>query len=105
MMRVTGFYRWAEGAHFDHAYFNAEHGRITREALRSLGLLRLESDQFLSPKAPVVGEIVASTNAYFADLATAQTALAKAGGVLMADVPNYTNLQPEIRFSKVSSHV
>lgn len=105
MIRVTGFYRWAEGAQFDHAYFNSEHGRITREALSSFGLLRLESDQFLSPSAPFVGEVIATTNAYFPDLTTAQTALAKAGAVLMADVPNYTNLKPEIRLSKVSSHV
>lgn len=105
MIRVTGFYRWAEGAHFDHAYFNSEHGRISKEALSSLGLLRLESDQFLSPTAPTIGEIVATTHAYFPDLQTAQTALATAGGSLMADVPNYTNLKPEIRLSKVSSHV
>lgn len=105
MIRVTGFYRWIDGAHFDHAYFNSEHARITREALGALGLLRLESDQFLSPSAPVTGEIVATTNAYFPDLQTAQTALATAGAVLMADVPNYTNLKPEIRLSKLCSHV
>ncbi len=105
MIRVTGFYRWVEGARFDHAYFNSEHGRITREALSSLGLLRLESDQFLLPNTPHVGEIVATTNAYFPDLQTAQAALATAGSVLMADVPNYTNLTPEIRLSRVSPHV
>ena len=105
MIRVTGFYRWAEGAHFDHTYFNSEHARITREALKDLGLLRLESDQFLSPQGPQNGEVIASTNAYFATLEAAQQALAKAGATLMADVVNYTNLKPEIRLSKVSSHV
>ncbi|WMW80586.1 EthD family reductase [Undibacterium cyanobacteriorum] len=105
MIRVTGFYRWVDGAHFDHAYFNSEHARITREALSELGLLRLESDQFLSPKGPLVGEVIATTNAYFDSLDAAQQALAKAGAVLMADVPSYTNLTPEIRLSKVTSHV
>lgn len=105
MIRVTGFYRWAEGAHFDHSYFNSEHARITREALQDLGLLRLESDQFLSPQGPQDGEVIATTNAYFATLEAAQQALAKAGATLMADVSNYTNLTPEIRLSKVSSHV
>jgi hypothetical protein len=105
MIRVTGFYHWVEGAHFDHAYFNSEHGRVTREALSSLGLIGLECDQFISASTPQVGEIIATTNAYFPDLPTAQAALAKAGATLMADLPHYTNLKPEIRLSQVSVHV
>ena len=105
MIRVTGFIVGLKGAHFDHTYFNSEHARITREALKDLGLLRLESDQFLSPQDPQNGEVIATTNAYFATLEAAQQALAKAGATLMADVVNYTNLKPEIRLSKVSSHV
>jgi uncharacterized protein (TIGR02118 family) len=103
MIRVSGFYRWAEGAHFDHAYFNTEHARITKQVLQESGLIKFESDRFLSV-APVAGEIIAASNAYFPSLEAAQQALAKCGAALMADVPNYTSLKPEIHLSIVQTH-
>jgi hypothetical protein len=33
MIRVIGFYRWSDGANFDHEYYNGEHMRLTKEAL------------------------------------------------------------------------
>jgi len=104
MIRITGTYRWIEGAHFDHHYFNSSHARITVEALSELGLIRLETDRVLATSAPEVGDIIAATHAYFANVDVAQTALAKAGAILMADVPNYTNLKPDIRLSETTVH-
>ncbi|GAC1651670.1 MAG: hypothetical protein NVS9B15_11990 [Acidobacteriaceae bacterium] len=105
MIRVTGLYRWSDGATFDHEYYNSEHMRITKEALKPHGLLRLESDRFIFSEPSVPGEIIAASNAYFPSVVVAQVALAAAGAVLMADVPKYTNLKPEIRLSAVTSHV
>lgn len=104
MIRVTGLYQWQDGAHFDHEYYNAEHMRLTRDTLATHGLLRLESDRYLSSAAPVPGQIVAASNAYFPTLDVAQTAMAKVGKILMADLPNYTNLKPQIHLSVVTSH-
>lgn len=105
MIRVTGIYQWEDGAHFDHAYYNSEHMRITREALTANGLIRLESDRVLSSNAPAPGDVIATTNAYFPDLKVAQAAMAIATQALMEDLPKYTNLKPQIRISFVTSHL
>ena len=104
MIRVTGFYRWQEGASFDHEYYTNVHMALTREQLAPLGLVRLESDRFISGAAPKAGEMVAASHAYFEDIAQAQAALASAGKTLMNDVKNYTTLVPEMRMSVVTPH-
>jgi uncharacterized protein (TIGR02118 family) len=105
MVKISGNYRWFEGAHFDHAYYQTEHMRLTRELLRPLGLLRLESDRTLSAQPPAAGQIIATSHACFATLAAAQAALQQAGAALLADLPNYTSIRPELHLSEVGSHL
>ncbi len=104
MIRVIGFYRWMEGANFNHEYYDAEHMRLTQETLAPHGLLRLESDRYISTRPPLTGEIIAASNAYFPSIEIAQAAMMLVGATLMADVPNYTNLKPEIRLCIVTTH-
>lgn len=104
MIRVIGFYRWVEGANFNHKYYNAEHMRLTQEVLAPHGLLRLESDHYISTRPPLAGEIIAASNAYFPSIEIAQAAMATVGAALIADVPNYTNLKPEVRLCVVTTH-
>jgi uncharacterized protein (TIGR02118 family) len=105
MIRVIGFYRWKEGATFDHDYYHSAHMKLTRELLQPLGLVRLESDRYLFPKPPRDGEVIAASNAYFESVEAAQTAMAAVGAQLMSDVPKYTNLTPEVRLADVSAHL
>jgi uncharacterized protein (TIGR02118 family) len=104
MIRVTAYYRWKDGASFDHDYYRKEHMRIARDLLSPHGLLRLESDRFLVSTPPAGGAIVAATNAYFPSIEVAQKALAVSGPALLADVANYTNIKPDMQFSIITSH-
>jgi uncharacterized protein (TIGR02118 family) len=104
LAKVTGIYRWAEGAHFDHDYYATAHARLTTELLGPLGLLRFESDRTVSASAPQPGAVVATSNAYFASISEAHAALASAGGALAADLPKYTNIRPVLHFSEVWVH-
>jgi uncharacterized protein (TIGR02118 family) len=104
MIKVTGLYRWREGAHFNHDYYHSEHMRIARAALQPLGLVRLESDRVLYPGEPRPGQVVALTNAFFASLPEAQAAARQTAAVLTADIANYTNLQPESYFAQMLAH-
>lgn len=104
MIRVTKFYRWQSSASFDRDYYDKQHMRLTRDYLIPYGLERLETDHRLSSRAPREGEIIAACHAYFRSWEDAQAALRAAGPVLMQDSAQYTNLQPEIRFSEVKSH-
>lgn len=105
LTKITAQYRWFEGASFDHAYYASEHMKITREAVKAFGLVRLESERVLWPTTEAAGAIVAATSAYFPDMASAQAALEAAGPALQADLVNYTNIRPEMRMAQVSPHL
>jgi uncharacterized protein (TIGR02118 family) len=103
MVRVTAFYRWRDGAAFDHEYYVARHMTLARDLLKPLGLRRLESDRVIATPTQV-GDLVAATHAYFDGIPEARGALAAVGKTLLDDVPHYTTLVPEITFSIVTSH-
>ena len=104
MIKVTAVYRWREGATFNDDYYHSEHMRIARAALQPLGLVRLKSDRVLYPGEPRPGQIVALTNAFFGDLTQAQAAAKATMAELSADIPNYTNIQPDSYFAQVLEH-
>ncbi|HEX5737603.1 MAG TPA: EthD family reductase [Hydrogenophaga sp.] len=104
LAKVTGIYRWTDGAHFDHGYYGTAHARLTTDLLSPLGLLRFESDRTVSEGSPKPGEVVATSNAYFSTIAEAHTALRKAGAALAADLANYTNIRPVLHVSEVLLH-
>lgn len=104
LAKVTGIYRWTDGARFDHDYYGSAHARLTTELLAPLGLLRFESDRTVGAGAPQPGAVVATSNAYFASVAEARAALAQAGAALAADLPRYTNIRPALHVSEVLVH-
>jgi len=104
MVRVIGLYRWLDGATFDHEYYNSKHMQLTLKLLSPRGLVRLESDRYLAAAPPIAGDIIAASNAYFPSIEAARAALTAAGGELMADVPKYTTLRPQLHFVAVTSH-
>lgn len=103
MIRITAFYHWHDGAHFDHDYYLQRHTPMAQQALASHGLLRLECDRFLSEQAPQAGDLVAATHVYFPDLGSARSALAATAPALLADVPNYTSITPLLKLSAVTT--
>ena len=105
MVRVTGFYKWKAGGHFDHDYYRTKHMPFVRQLLTPFGLLRLESDQFLAGPELRDGDLIAATYGYFENAAAAQTALAATGQDLLKSVPNYSTLKPELVMSVVTSHL
>ncbi len=104
MIKVTALYRWREGATFNHDYYHSEHMHIARAALQPLGLVRLESDRVLYPGGPRPGQVVALTNAFFSDLQQAQAAAKATMAELSADIPHYTNIEPESYFAQLLEH-
>lgn len=104
LAKVTGIYRWADGAHFDHDYYGSAHARLTTELLAPLGLLRFESDRTVLSGPPQSGVVIATSNAYFASVNEARAALARAGAALAADLPQYTNIRPALHISEVLVH-
>jgi uncharacterized protein (TIGR02118 family) len=104
MVKVSGIYRWFEGASFMREYYTTEHMRITRELLIPLGLQRLESDVCLSQTPYKPGQIVAVSQAYFNNASDAINALKTTGAQLSADLHWYSNIAPEIALFNVEQH-
>jgi uncharacterized protein (TIGR02118 family) len=99
--KITGNYRWVQGAHFNHEYYEGKHASLTWQLLRPLGLLRFECDRVLLSGEAVPGAIIATSSAYFSSLAAAQAAAAAAGRQLATDIPAYTSIRPELHLSEV----
>ena len=102
MIRLAALYPNKAGARFDRKYYTETHMKLAEEKLKPFGLLRIEVDKGVSglnadAPAPflVVGTLV------FKSLEDLQKGLAAHGEELMADIPNYTDIQPEIQISEI----
>ena len=101
MIRVSVLYPATEGASFDHDYYRNSHVPGVEERLGPLGLVRWEVEKGIGtaePDAPA--PFVAIGSMYFETMEQVQAALG-ASEELMADVPNYTTIEPVFQISEV----
>jgi uncharacterized protein (TIGR02118 family) len=101
MIRVSVLYLQKEGAHFDHDYYARKHIPFVRETLGPFGMVRAEVDKGIAggPDEPPL--FVAAAHLIFESLDQFQEAFASVGDQLMADVPNYTDIAPQVQFSEM----
>ena len=95
MIRLSVFYPTTEGATFDHDYYRDKHVPL---AYKTWGLESAEIDR------GVAGPYVAAVHFRFASQAALDAAMASEGtGAVLADVANYTTIQPVIQTSEIIS--
>jgi uncharacterized protein (TIGR02118 family) len=95
MIRLSVFYPTTEGATFDHDYYRDRHVPL---AAKTWGLDGAEIDRGVS------GPYVAAVHFRFASQAALDAAMASEGtGAVLADVANYTTIQPVIQTSEIIS--
>ena len=95
MIKVSVFYPNGEGASFDHEYYKNNHVPL---AASSWGL-----DGWQIEKG-VEGPYVAAVHFEFPSVDSFRSAMASdATGAVMADIPNYTNINPVIQVSEIVS--
>jgi len=102
MVRISVMYPRGEGKTFDHAYYVDKHMALVRERWGGMGLVRTEVDRGVAggtPDAPA--PYIAVGRVYFNSLLEAQRASTAHGQELFADVPNFTNIQPQVQISEV----
>jgi uncharacterized protein (TIGR02118 family) len=102
MIRVTVLYPNEPGKRFDHAYYAGKHLPLVMERLKGSGMLRYEVDKGLAgggPGAPA--PFIAACHLYFNAAADFQKGIGAHGGEIMADIPNYTDISPQIQISEV----
>ncbi len=97
MIKVSVLYPATDGARFDHDYYRDKHVPLAKEAFGD-GVKRVEIDRGIDAMGPA--PFVAAAHFWFDSQEAVQAAMAGAGS-LIADVPNYTDIQPQLVVSEV----
>jgi uncharacterized protein (TIGR02118 family) len=93
MIRLSVLYPATEGAKFDHDYYREQHVPL---AAKSWGLDSYEIDK------GVDGPYVAAVHFMFPSTEAISAAMASEGtGAVMADMANYTDIQPVLQTSVI----
>ena len=93
MIRLSVFYPATEGAAFDHDYYANSHVPL---AVTTWGLEGAEIDKGVN------GPYVAAVHFTFDSLESMGAAMSAPGTAdIMADVPNYTTIQPVMQTSEI----
>ena len=103
MIRVTVSYPNTPGARFDLDYYLSKHLPMVEAKLKGRGLTGWTIDQGLSGGAPgSEAEFLIQGYLHFESVEAFEAALASEGAEIMADIPNYTDIQPQFQVSETA---
>ena len=103
MIRVSVLYPNKSGAKFDHQYYATSHMPMVKEKLTSFGLIKVEIDTGLGGGAPDSDAPYTSIGyLLFESMEGFQKGMGEHGEGIMSDIPNYTDIQPEIQVSELA---
>ena len=101
MICVSVFYPHSSGKRFDHAYYERKHRPLVMDLLASHGITRYEIQQGLSGLGPGSEPMFACIgNLYFNTVSEFQQGMTAHGPALQADIPNFTDIQPQFQISE-----
>jgi len=101
MIKVSVFYPHKEGGKFDMDYYCKRHMALVQQRLGA-ACKKITVDAGLSGAGPQAAlTYTAMGHLYFDSAEAFQTAFAPHAKDIMADVPNYTDIQPIIQISEV----
>jgi uncharacterized protein (TIGR02118 family) len=101
MIKVSVFYPNHEGSKFDMDYYCSRHIPMVREKLGP-ACKGVAVEQGVGGATPGSRPgFIAMGHLYFDSIEAFQKAFGPHADTIMADIPNYTNIQPTIQFSDV----
>lgn len=101
MVRVHVMYPHREGARFDVEYYAKSHMDLVREAFAGYGLVDVRVDEGVfagSSRQPPVYTCVGTLT--FETLEQYKAAFREKGEPLLADIPNFTDIEPVVQVSE-----
>jgi len=101
MVRVSALYPNEPGKRFDHASFAGKHLPMVMDRLKSFGMLRYEVDIGVGGRAGAPPPFVAAAHLYFNTAADFQQGTGAHGSELRGDIPNYTDISPQVQISEI----
>ena len=101
MIKVSVLYPHTSGCKFDMNYYLAQHMPMVQRKLGA-ACKRMAVDEGIAGGVPGAPATYAAMGHLYFDSAEAfQAAFAPHAQAIMADIPNYTNIQPAIQISEV----
>ena len=102
MIKVSVFYPNKPGARFDFDYYTTKHLPLVRDKLGT-ALTGIAADQGIAGGTPgSAPAYIAIAHLYFDSVEAFQEAFNPVAGDVLGDIPNYTDLQPELQISEVA---
>ncbi|HTO10618.1 MAG TPA: EthD family reductase [Candidatus Binatia bacterium] len=102
MVRITVLYPNESGKKFDHDYYVNKHMKLVRDRLGAFGLVRTEVDRGQAGGAPgSPAPYIALGHVYFNRAEDFAKGMGQHGQEIMADIANYTSIQPQIQISEI----
>ena len=103
MIRVTALWPRTNDSHFDMEYYLTKHVPMTKARLESAGFpVVAEVDEGLGSLTPGEPPAYAAIGTLlFETMEDLQTGLAAHAAEILADIPNFTNVQPVIQIGSV----
>ena len=103
MIRVNFYYPNQDGAKFDHQYFQETHiGKLVNDRWSPMGMKEFGVEKGLAGGAPgSPAPYVAAAYVVFETVEAFQAAFAAHGTEIVADIKNYTDLEPIVQVSEI----
>ena len=97
MQRVTVLYQNKDGAHFNFDYYMAKHVPW----VAGLAGSSIEVRRGLSAANGAAAPFVCVATIHINSIDEFQAMFAKHGAQILADIPNYTNIEPFVQFDEI----
>lgn len=102
MIRVSVLYPGGPGKKFDWDYYLDRHLTTAGRILHSFNLVRSEVDKGIGTmQQGAPAPFITTFNMYFNNIEDFQKAMAVHGNELMADIPKFTDIEPQIQVSEI----
>ena len=103
MIRATVLYP-SSATRFDYDYYINKHTTMVKDLWTSHGLVSVEISKGIAGLIPgSKPAFVTITNLVFTSVEALQGALAASGAQVMGDIPNFTDVQPEVQLNEILS--
>jgi uncharacterized protein (TIGR02118 family) len=103
MHRLTVLYPSKDGEAFDYDYYFDKHHKLVVSRLKPEGMVACEFDKGVSDVAGDKAPYLAIAHLEFNSADELQKALFKHGQEILADIPNYTKIQPIMQVNEVKA--
>jgi uncharacterized protein (TIGR02118 family) len=103
MIRMSVLYPNRPGARFDFDYYLDRHIPMVQRLLTPLGTVGVEVDRGVGGGAGLEAPFVGVAHLLFSSLDAMGQAMAKHQAEIVADIPRYTDIEPQIQISETST--